>query len=68
MRNNFVSIPRTRKYNGKRYVLKDTFVGKQTSERLKARYKRLGYVVRIYQQGGVLHSLNRYHIYIRRAG
>ena len=63
----FVSIPRARFYAGKRYVLKDTFVSPQTAERLKARYKRLGYLVRTSQQGGALHAFNRYHVYIRKA-
>jgi len=63
----FVSIPRVRVYDGKRYVLKDTFVGPQTASRLKDRYKRLGYLVRVSRQGGALHAFNRYHLYIRKA-
>jgi len=65
-KNQFVTIPRARFYDGKRYVLKDSFVSPQTAERLKARYKRLGYLVRTYRQGGVLHAFNRYHLYIRK--
>lgn len=66
-RRHFATIPRTRIYDGKKYVLKNSFVSSQTAARLKDRYRSLGYLVRIYLKGGVLHSLNRYHIYIRRA-
>ena len=62
----FVSIPRSQIYDGKRYVLKNSFVSQQTASRLKDRYRSLGYLVRIYQKGGALHSVNRYHIYIRK--
>jgi len=62
----FVKIPKTRSFAGKRYTLKDSFVSKKTANSLKSRYKRLGYLVRIVQQGGVMHFLKRYHIYIRK--
>ena len=63
----FAEIPKTRKFNGKRYTLRDSFVSEDTAGRLKARYKRLGYRVRIYQKGGVMHFLKRYHVYVRKA-
>ena len=62
----FAKIPKTITFNGKRYTLKDSFVSKSTSNTLKARYKRLGYLVRIVQKGGVMHFLKRYHIYVRK--
>ena len=63
----FVKIPKTQTFNGKRYTLKDSFVSKETAQRLKDRYKRQGYLVRIVQQGGVLHVLKRYHVYTRKS-
>ena len=66
-RKHFATIPRTRIYDGKWYVLKNSFVNSQNATRLKERYRSLGYMVRIYQKGGTLHSIGRYHIYIRRA-
>lgn len=66
MRNDFAKIPKTQTFNGKRYTLKDSFVSKETAQRLKARYKNKGYLVRIVQQGGVMHLLKRYHIYTRK--
>jgi len=62
----FVKIPKTQTFKGKRYTLKDSFVSKETAQRLKARYKKQGYLVRIVQQVGVLHFLKRYHIYTRK--
>jgi len=62
----FAKIPKTQTFNGKRYTLKDSFVSKETAQRLKARYKKQGYLVRIVQQGGVMHFLKRYHIYVRK--
>jgi len=62
----FAKVPKTQVFAGKRYTLKDSFVSKDTAKRLKARYKNKGYLVRIVQQGGVLHFLKRYHIYIRK--
>ena len=58
----FTKIPKTQTFNGKRYTLKDSFVSKETAQRLKARYKRLDYLGRIVKQGGVLHFLKRYHV------
>jgi len=63
---NFVEIPKTRVFAGKRYRLMDAFVSKETAERLRSRYKRQGYLVRIYQRGGVMHALKRFHIYVRK--
>jgi len=62
----FAKIPKTITFNGKRYTLKDSFVSKSTANSLKARYKRLGYQVRIVQKGGVMHVLKRYHVYVRK--
>lgn len=62
----FAKIPKTQTFNGKTYTLKDSFVSKSTANSLKARYKRLGYQVRIVQKGGVMHFLKRYHIYTRK--
>ena len=62
----FAKIPKTQTFNGKRYTLKDSFVSKETANSLKARYKRLGYLVRIVQKGGVMHVLKRYHIFVRK--
>lgn len=62
----FAKIPKALTFNGKRYTLKDSFVSKGTAQRLKARYKKQGYLVRIVQQGGVMHFLKRYHIYVRK--
>lgn len=62
----FTKIPKTITYSGKRYKLKDSFVSKETAQRLKARYKRLGYQVRLVQKGGVMHFLKRYHVYTRK--
>jgi len=64
----FAKIPKSQTFKGKRYTLKDSFVSKSTANSLKARYKRLGYLVRIVQQGGVMHFLKRYHIYVRKGG
>lgn len=64
----FAKIPKTQTFSGKRYTLKDSFVSKSTANSLKARYKRLGYQVRIVQKGGVMHFLKRYHIYTRKGG
>jgi len=66
MSTKFAKIPKTQTFNGKRYTLKDSFVSKETANSLKSRYKRLGYLVRIVQQGGVMHFLKRYHIYTRK--
>lgn len=68
MPDDFVKIPKAQTFNGKRYTLKDSFVSKETAQRLKARYKKQGYLVRIVQQAGVLHFLKRYHIYTRKGG
>lgn len=62
----FVKIPKTIIHAGKRYTLKDAFVSKQTANTLKARYKRLGYNVRIVQKGGSMHFFKRYHVYVRK--
>ena len=62
----FAKIPKTQTFNGKRYTLKDSFVSKATANSLKARYQRLGYLVRIVQKGGVMHFLKRYHVYVRK--
>lgn len=62
----FVQIPKAKMYAGKRYTLKDSFVSKQTAQTLKLRYKKQGYSVRIVQQGGVMHFLKRFHVYIRK--
>ncbi len=62
----FAKIPKAQIYNGKRYTLKDSFVSKETAQRLKARYKRQDLLVRIVQKGGVMHFLKRYHVYTRR--
>jgi len=62
----FIEIPKTRVFAGKRYKLKDSFVSGKTAKELKARYKKQRYLVRIVQQGGVMHFLKRYHIYIRK--
>jgi len=62
----FAKIPKTQIFSGKRYTLKDSFVSKGTANWLKARYKKQGYLVRIVQQGGVMHFLKRYHIYTRK--
>ncbi len=62
----FAKIPKTQVFSGKRYTLKDSFVSKDTAQTLKARYKKQGYLVRIVQEGGVMHFLKRYHIYIRK--
>jgi len=56
----FAKVPKTQVFAGKRYTLKDSFVSKDTAERLKSRYKNKGYLVRIVQ------LLKRYHIYIRK--
>ena len=66
MPNDFVKIPKTQTFKGKRYTLKDSFVSKETANSLKSRYKKLGYQVRIVQKGGVMHVLKRYHIYVRK--
>jgi len=66
MATKFVEIPKTRVFAGKRYRLKDAFVSRGTAESLRARYKRLGYKVRIYQKGGVMHLLKRFHVYVRK--
>ena len=66
MGSDFATVPKTKVINGKRYELKDTFVSKGTAKRLKARYKRQGYLVRIVQRGGVMHFLKRYHVYARK--
>jgi len=66
MATQFVEIPKTRIFAGKRYRLMDTFVSKGTAERLRARYKRQGYLVRIHQKGGVMHFLKRFHVYVRK--
>jgi len=62
----FAEISKSQTFNGKRYTLKDSFVSKETAQRLKARYKNKGFLVRIVQQGGVMHFLKRYHIYTRK--
>jgi len=62
----FVQIPKTRVFAGKRYKLMDAFVSRDTAGRLKARYKRLGYLVRVYQDGSVMHFLKRFHVYVRK--
>lgn len=64
----FVKIPKTQTFAGKRYKLRDSFVSKETAQRLKARYKKEGYLVRVVRQGGVMHFLKRYHIYTRKGG
>ena len=66
MTTEFAKIPKHQTFNGKRYTLKDSFVAKDTAERLKARYKRQRLLVRIVQQGGVMHFLKRYHVYVRK--
>ena len=66
MANNFARISATKIIDVKRYTLKDTFVSKGTARRLKARYKRQGYLVRVIQRGGVMHFLKRYHVYVRK--
>ena len=63
----FVNIPKRRVVAGKTYTLKDSFVSSKTAKELKARYKKQGYSVRIVQKGGVMHFLDRYHIYIRKS-
>lgn len=68
MTTDFIKIPKTQVFKGKRYALKDSFVSKGTAQRLKARYKKQGYLVRIVQQAGVLHFLKRYHVYTRKGG
>lgn len=62
----FMGIPKTRIFRGKRYRLMDSFVSRETAEKLKLRYKRQGYLVRIQQQGGVMHFLKRFHVYARK--
>jgi len=62
----FVQIPKTRTFSGKRYTLKDSFVGEGTAKQLKARYVRQGYSVRIHQQGGAMHFFKRFHVYVRK--
>lgn len=66
MATKFVEIPKTRVFAGKRYRLMDAFVSKGTAERLRSRYKRQGHLVRIYQKGGVMHVLKRFHVYVRK--
>lgn len=62
----FVAIPKYRTFNNKRYTLMDAFVAEDTAGRLKARYKRQGYSVRVVQKVGAVHFLTRYHVYARR--
>ena len=62
----FVEIPKYKNFGGKRYTLKDAFVAENTAKQLKARYKRLGYKVRIYQKSGVMHVIARYHVFVRK--
>lgn len=68
MATQFIEIPKTRIFAGKRYRLMDAFVSKETAERLRARYKRQGYQVRVHQKGGVMHLLKRFHVYVRKGG
>ncbi len=66
MTTEFATIPKHQTFKGKRYTLKDSFVSKETAQRLKDRYKKKGLLVRIVQQGGVMHFLKRYHVYTRK--
>ena len=66
MATDFAKVPKSRNFGGKRYTLQDGFVSKETAERLKDRYKRKGWLVRIAQKGGVMHYLKRYHVYVRK--
>lgn len=62
----FITIKKRIKKAGKYYTICDSFVSKDTAERLRAKYKKQGLNVRVIQQGGIMHAINRYHVYVRK--
>lgn len=59
-------IPKHKNFGGKQYTLEKAFLSKSGARALAKILRGQGYLARIYEEGGEMHFLRRFHVYKRR--
>lgn len=60
------TIKKYKMFDGKRYELDTAYMTRFMANALKNKLKKQGWKVRIYERGGTMHFVERYHVYKRR--